>query len=167
MKTFRIQIYNNTQADLSQYLTAMFQYYLKHGVTLNYDITPVNVTGYQSVLVDVPLVGNVYLVQGAEKLVPQTDHDIILFFFDYSNWKAPWYWPWPLWDYGPAGKLPRDDTYMANGKPFINIGYWPTDTTVGQRFIHEPMHALSKIFGCVDQMDASNVEVDCVTQQPI
>ena len=42
---------------------------------------------------------------------------------------------------------------MANGKPFITIGYWTTDPTVQQRFIHEPMHALAKIFGCEDQMD--------------
>lgn len=148
MKTYRIQVYNNTSVDLMQYLPAMFQYYQKHRVTFNYDITNVNVPVPQSTLAYNPLVGNVYVIQGAENLVPQTDHDIVLFFFDYSNWKAPWYWPWPLW-----GNIPRDCTYMANGKPFITIGYWSTDTTVAQRFIHEPMHALAKIFGCQDQMD--------------
>jgi lysozyme len=152
MLTKRIQIYNNTSVDLSPYLTTMFQYYQKHGVTFNYDITNVNIQVPQSTLAYNPLVGNVYVIQGVENLVPQTDHDIVLFFFDYSNWKAPWYWPWPLW-----GNIPRDCTYMINGKygkPFINIGYWPTDTTVGQRFIHEPMHALTKIFNAPDQLDS-------------
>lgn len=151
MITKRIQVYNNTSIDPTPYLTAMFQYYKKHGVTFNYDITNVAVLVPQSTIAYNPMVGNVYVIQGVEKLVPQTDHDIILFFFDYSNWKSPWYWPWPLW-----GNVPRDDTYMANGKPFITIGYWPTDTTVQQRFIHEPMHALAKIFGCIDQMDTYN-----------
>ncbi len=148
MITRRIQVYNNTSIDPVSYLTAMFRYFQKRGVTLNYDILKTSVPVPQSALVNVPLVGSVYVLQGAEKLLPQTDHDIALFFFDYSNWKAPWYWPWPLW-----GNLPRDCTYMANGKPFITIGYWPTDQTVGQRFLHEPMHALAKIFGCRDVMD--------------
>lgn len=150
MITKKIQIYTNRiTTDIQPYLTAMFQYYLKHGVTLNYDIIAVNVTGYQSVKVNVPLVGDVYVLQGAESLVPLTsDHDIHMFIFDYSDWKAPWYWPWPLW-----GNVPRDDTYSVAGKPFINIGVYATDITVGQRFIHEPMHALAKIFGCTDVMD--------------
>lgn len=148
MITKRIQIYNNTSVNPIPYLTAMFQYYQKHGVNFNYDITNVSVSVPQSTIAYNPMVGNVYVIQGMESLVPQTNHDIVLFFFDYSNWKAPWYWPFPLW-----GNVPRDDTYMANGKPFINIGYWPTDNTVQQRFIHEPMHALAKIFGCKDQMD--------------
>lgn len=144
----KIQVYNNTSIDPLPYLTAMFQYYQKHGVTLNYDITKTNVPIPQSTIAYNPLVGNVYVIKGAEYLLPQSDHDIILFFFDYSSWKAPWYWPWPLW-----GNVPRDCTYLESGKPFITIGYWPTDPTVGQRFIHEPMHALAKIFGCADQMD--------------
>lgn len=148
MITKKIQVYNNTNVDPTPYLTAMFQYYQEHGVILDYDIMQVNVPTPQSTIADVPLVGETYVIQGAENLLPQTDHDIALFFFPYDNWKAPWYWPWPLW-----GNVPRDDTYMANGKPFINIGYWPTDQTVQQRFIHEPMHALAKIFGCLDQMD--------------
>lgn len=159
MKTYRIQIYTNRiTANLSPYLTTMFQYYQKHGVTLNYDISQVNVTGYKSELASVPLVGNVYVIQGADHLVPNNDHDITMFVFDYVDWKAPWYWPWPLWDYGPAGKLPRDDTYLVNSKPFINIGYWPTDSTVGQRFLHEPMHALAKIFVCQDVMDTYTLD---------
>lgn len=151
----KIQVYNNTSTDPMTYLTAMFQYYQKHGVTLNYDITKTNVLVPQSTLAYNPLVGNVYVIQGVEHLVPQTDHDITLFFFDLTNWKAPWYWPWPLW-----GNVPRDDTYMAYGKPFITIGYWPTDSTVQQRFLHEPMHALAKIFGCTDQMDTYDQDAD-------
>lgn len=148
----KIQIYTNRiQTDLSPYLTSMFQYYQKHGVTLNYDITPINVIGYKSVLTTVPLVGNVYTLQNIQ--LPINDHDVTMFVFDYVDWKAPWYWPWPLWDFGPAGKLPRDSTYIYGSKPLITIGYWPTDNTVGQRFLHEPMHALAKIFGCQDVMD--------------
>lgn len=149
MKTYRIQVYNNTSIDPTPYLTAMFQYFQKHGAQLNYDIIKTNVPVPQSTFTHVPLVGNVFVLSGAENLVPPTDHDITLFFFDYSNWKAPWYWPWPLW-----GDIPRDSTYLANGKPFITIGYWPTDATVGQRFIHENMHSLAKIFGCKDVMDS-------------
>ena len=153
MITKRIQVYNNTSIDPKPYLTAMFQYYKEHGIIFNYDITNVNVPVPQSTIVNVPLVGNAYVIQGIENLVPQTDHDIVLFFFGLDNWKSLWYWPWPLWNYGSYGQVPRDDTYMANGKPFITIGYWTTDPTVQQRFIHEPMHALAKIFGCEDQMD--------------
>lgn len=148
MKTYRIQVYNNTAIDLTPYLTAMFQYYRKHGIILNYDISTIHITVPQSKLAYNPMVGNVYVLNGIEILIPSTDHDISLFFFDYSNWKAPWYWPYPLW-----GTIPRDDTRMANGKPLINIGYWPTDQTVSQRFLHEPMHALTKIFNCPDVMD--------------
>lgn len=149
MITKKIQIYTNRiTTDLIPYLTVMFQYYQKHGVTLNYDITPVNVNGYQSNLTQT-VVGNVYTLQGAENLVPQTDHDIVMFVFDLNEWKAPWWYPYQLW-----GNIPRDSTYMANGKPFINIGFLLSDiNNVQQRLLHEPMHALAKIFGCTDQMD--------------
>lgn len=133
----------------------MFQYFQKHGVTFNYDITKTNAPIPKPTLANNPLVGNVYVIKGVEYYLPQTDHDIVLFFFDYSNWKAPWYWPYPLW-----GNVPRDCTYMANGKPFITIGYWPTDNTVAQRFIHEPMHSLAKIFGCQDVMDSYDQDSD-------
>lgn len=153
MITKRIQVYNNTNIDPTLFLTGMFQYYQEHDVTFNYDIANTAIPVPPATLANNPLVGNIYVVQGAEKNLPVTDHDIALFFYPLDNWKAPWYWPWPLWNYGPAGQVPRDCTYMANGKPFITIGYWATDQTVQQRFIHEPMHALAKIFGCVDQMD--------------
>lgn len=149
MKIYKIQIYNNTTVDLSVYLTPMFQFFQKRGVTFNYDITNVFVPVPPSTLVNNPMVGNVYVIEGVEHMLPTTDHDMTLFFFDYSNWKAPWYWPWPLW-----GNIPRDSTYLVNGKPFITIGYWPTDQTVAQRFLHEPMHALAKIFGCTDVLDS-------------
>lgn len=145
----KIQVYNNTSIDPIPYLTKMFQYYQKHGVTFNYDITNTNVPVHQSTIAYNPSVGNVYVIQGMENVLPKNEHDITLFFFGYDNWKAPWYWPFPL-----SGNVPRDDTYTTNGKPFINIGYWPTDQTVGQRFLHEPMHALAKIFGCPDVMDS-------------
>lgn len=148
MITKRIQVYNDTSVDPNPYLVAMFHYYQKHGVTLNYDILKTNVAVPQSIVSYNSLVGSIYVVRGVETLLPQTDHEIALFFYPLDNWKAPWYWPWPLW-----GNVPRDCTYVANGKPFVTIGYWPTDQTVAQRFLHEPMHALAMIFGCQDQLD--------------
>lgn len=155
MITKKIQIHTNRiSADLIQYLTAMFQYYKKRDVILNYDISPANISGYKSTLTVVPIVGSVYTLQGAENLVPKNDHDITMFVYDLNEWKAPWYWPYPLWNFGPMGNLPRDCTYMANGKPFISLGFYlPDIANVQQRLKHEPMHALAKIFGCQDVMD--------------
>lgn len=152
MKTYCIQVYNNTSVDPTPYLTGMFQYFQKHGVTLNYDIASVNIQPLRSARAYNPQVGTVDVLNPVH--LPPTDHDIVLFLYDYSAWKSPWYWPWPLWNYGAAGNVPRDDTYMDGGKPVITIGYWQTDTTVAQRFLHEPMHAVAKLFSCQDVMDS-------------
>lgn len=156
MKTFTVQIYTNRIiADLSDYLTYTYQYYLKNGVTLHFDITAVNVEGYKSVLTPIAAGGNAYVLTGAENLVKlDTGHDITMFMFDLNEWKAPWYWPYPLrWD------TPRCDCIMINNKPFINLGFYgidPQGTKINM--VHEPMHALTKIanisgFSIVDQMD--------------
>lgn len=148
----KIQIYINTGVtiDLLPFLAVMFQYYKQRGITLNYDITPIAVTGYQSVQKNATI-GNaiVDVLRGAESLVPVTDHDIVMFIFNLNEWKAPWWYPYPLrWD------TPRNDCHMVNGKPFINIGIYPPDPAGNQMaFLHEPMHVFAEIFGCQDQMD--------------
>lgn len=126
----------------------MFQYYSKHGVTLNYDISQVNVYGYKSTLSPIAAGGNGYILTDIPPL-PQTDHDIVMFVFDLNEWKASWYWPYPLrWD------MPRSSTSLVNGKPFINLGFYDKDPQGNQMVIlHEPMHALAKIFNCPDQID--------------
>lgn len=150
MKTFRIQIYTNRiSTDLTPYLTTMFQYYKEHGVILNYDITPVDVTGYKSTLTNTQMAGTVYTIQSANTLLPKNDHDITWFVYDLNEWKAPFWWPYPLW-----GNVPRDCTDLIDGKPFTTIGFLQSDIiNVQQRMIHEPMHDLAKIFGCPDVMD--------------
>ncbi len=147
----KVQIYTNRITDdLSPYLTYVYQYYIKHGVTLNFDITAVDVTGYQSLYQPIAAGGSGYVLQGATSLVETTsDHDIHIFMFDLNEWKSPWYWPYPLrWD------MPRSSCVLFNGKPFINLGFYNKDqqgTTI--TFTHELMHALAKIYGTADVMD--------------
>lgn len=140
---------------MNPYLTYMYQYNYKHGIELHFDIKQINVTGYQSVSVPIAAGGNGYVLSEADSLLTlDTEHDINMFVFDLNEWKAPWYWPYPLrWD------SPRSSCVLVNGKPFINLGFYSKNQNETQiTMCHELMHAYTKIavsqgFTVVDQMD--------------
>lgn len=145
-----VQIYTNRiSTNLSPLLAYAYQYNLKHGITLHFDITPVNVTGYQSSLVRNMSGNYVWALAGADALVPQNDHDITVFLFDQSEWKTPWWNPFPLRSDTPTGSC-----VLSNNKPFINLPYYASraaDSNV--MLIHELMHAFRMLAGCTDVMD--------------
>lgn len=151
-----VQIYTNRiSADLSPLLAYVYQYNLKHGITLHFDITPVSATGYQSSLVRNMSGNYVWALTGADTLVPQNDHDITVFLFDQSEWKTLWWNPFPLRFDTPTGSC-----IMSNGKPFINLPYYaPRDADSNIVLIHELMHAYTKIANSqgipvTDQLDS-------------
>lgn len=143
-----IQIYTNRiNIDLSPFLDPMYSYYKDNEVIFNYDITRVDISGYQSVYGAIGAGGKGWYLTGVN--LPPNDHDITMFIFDLNEWKAPWYWPFPL-----RIDAPRSSTMMENGKPLICLGLYDKDPEGTQMaFLHEPEHALAKIFGCVDQID--------------
>lgn len=151
----RVQIYTNRiYSDLSPLLTYAYQYNLKHGVELHFDITQVNVTGYKSVQVKNASGNYVWALSGAEPIVPQSDHDVTIFIYDQAEWKAPWYSPFPLRSDTPTGIC----TLYAN-KPFISLPYYaPRASDTNIMLIHELLHAYTELANLAgiptaDQMD--------------
>ncbi len=151
-RTLRVKLYTNRiYDDISPYLTYVYQYYLKHGVELHFDIAATNVNGYQSMSQNIAGGGSGYVIEGAASLVATTsDHDMHIFMFDLNEWKSPWYWPYPLrWD------APRSSCVLYDGKPFISLAIYSKDFEGTKiTFTHELMHALAKIYKTADVMDS-------------
>lgn len=151
MKTISIQILTNRiNTDLSSLMTYAYQYNIKHGITLHFDVKPVDVSGYVSAQVKNMSGNYVWALTGAEKLVPiDLAHDITVFMFDQNEWKTPWWNPFPL-----ALNTPTSSCYLVGNIPFINLGYYtPHAADTNLMFIHELMHAYTKMAGVADQMD--------------
>lgn len=156
MKILNVQLLvNRITDDLTPYLAYVYQYNLKHGIELHFDIKQVNVTGYQSISVPIAAGGNGYILNGADKLLTlDTEHDVNMFIFDLNEWKAPWYSFYPL-----RSDTPRSSCILVNNKPFINLGFYSKDMPGTQiTMVHELMHAYTKIavsegFTVIDQMD--------------
>lgn len=156
MKTFRVKLYTNRiTVDLTPILTYVHAYNTKHGITLNFDIEQVNVSGYTSVYTQVRPGIWYWILEGVDALLHFDDiHDINIFMFDQNEWKTAAGSHYPL-----LPNTPTSDTILLNNTPFINLGFYSPDPSGSEvTFCHELMHAYTKIANAsgmttVDQMD--------------
>ena len=144
----RIPITYNIQTDFA---TAQ-KYHLSHGVEWDLTFVNVDVHGYTSQSVQVPLAGQRWLIENSQNfLTLDPNADVNIFCFDEAEWATPTGSQFPLLPNTPTGCC-----YLVNGKPFINIACYAFDHNDGQTAIeiaHEQMHALAKMANCKDQMD--------------
>lgn len=157
MKTIKAQLFlNRINIDLNALLTYVHQYNLKHDVIVNFDITAIDVHGYQSVYTQVRPGIWYWILTGADKLVPAVspDHDVTIFCFDQAEWKTPPGGHFPL-----LPNTPTSSCVPSKGKPFINMGIYSPDMNGNEvTFCHELMHAYTELANSLglnvpDQMD--------------
>lgn len=156
MKTLIVKLYmNRINFDTNPILTYVHQYYLKHGVTINFDIQPIDVKGYVSVYTQVRPGIWYWILNGAEKLVTiDSTHSGTVFMFDQQEWKTQPGSPYPL-----LPNVPTSSTIPINGRPFMNLGMYSPDLTGNEIMMaHEFMHFCTQIanasgLNIIDQMD--------------
>ena len=127
------------------------QYFLKHGINIEWTFKNVDVKGYNSVSVNLPNGSQRYIVNLTQTLVPIGNEDITMFVFDQMEWATPHGSQFPLLPNTPTGNC-----IPFNGKPFVNISAYIADHNNGQLAIqicHELMHALAQINKVQDVMD--------------
>lgn len=127
------------------------QYFLKHGINIEWTFKNVNVKGYNSVSVNLPNGSQRYIVNQTQTLVPIGNEDITMFVFNQMEWATPHGSQFPLLPNTPTGNC-----IPFNGKPFVNISAYIADNNNGQLAIqicHELMHALAQINKVQDVMD--------------
>lgn len=132
-------------------------YHQQHGVEWDYTFKNVDVHGYTSVQVNLPI-GTRWVLNNAEKdITLDPNADVNMFVFDEAEWSSSVGSQFPLLPNTPTG-----DSYLVNGKPFANIATYLYDHNQGLTAVmimHEWMHCLVKLanlagFATLDVMDS-------------